>query len=141
MYFASLDALGWGILIFVGLLFGIPYTRFILRIRAISKWPLAEARISETGVARGLPGGYGYFLAYRCAITYRYEVEGQGYTGQFGLRAGNPEAASDLATRTLGTAVEIRYNPRHPKDSVPVNKEILGRPVLLRYTWLNPRVW
>lgn len=61
MLLASLDAFGWGVLIFVGSLFGIPYTRFIARKIAI-------------------PG-------------------------------------------------------------LPVEKEILGMPVLLGESWLNPRVW
>ena len=52
---ASTDPLGRGILIFLALLIGIPYTRFILRI-AIPRWPKTQATVTEVSVGRGLPG-------------------------------------------------------------------------------------
>ena len=139
---ASPDALGWGILIFVGLLFGVPYTRFILRKIAIPRWPIARAAVTEVSVGRGLPGtGGGYLSFFNCRLNYKFDANGSTYTGWFALGAGSPEDAFQVARQTQNMTLEVRYNPREPKDSVPLEKEILERPVLLGESWLNPRVW
>lgn len=138
----SLDAFGVGVLIFVGLLFGIPYTRFILRKAEIPKWPSARATVVGASVGRGLPGtGYGYLLVLHTAISYEFEVEGLRYEGWFALGTGSPEDGADIAKKAQGMSLEVRYNPKKPKDSLPLETKILGRPVLLGESWLNPRVW
>lgn len=142
MLLASLDALGVGMLIFLGLLFGIPYTRFIFRKIEIPKWPTTRANVTGASIRRGLPGtGGGYLLFLHTAISYEFELQGSRYEGWFALGAGSPEDGADLARKAQGMTLEIRYNPRKPKDSLPLEKKILGRPVLLTESWLNPRVW
>lgn len=138
---ASLDALGWGISVFVGLLFGIPYTRFILRKIAIPRWPTARAAVTEVSVGRGLPGTGGGYLLYHCRINYKFDVSGLTYTGWFALGAGGAEDGAEMGGQIQGKTIDVRYNPSKPKDSVPLEKKILGRPVLLGESWLNPRVW
>ena len=140
--FAPPDALGVGILIFLGLLFGIPYTRFILRKIEIPKWPTTHANVTGASVGRGLPGtGGGYLLILHVSINYEFEVQGLQCKGWFALGAGSREDGADMARQVQGMSLEIRYNPKKPKDSIPLEKEILGRPILLKESWLNPRVW
>lgn len=48
----------------------------------------------------------------RCVVRYRYEVEGQTYTG-----GGAPDPGPDIPPIKIGTTYEIRYATAHPRFS------------------------
>ena len=103
---------------------------------------MTRATVTGASVGRGLPGtGGGYLTFFNCRANYKFDVNGLTYTGWFALGAGSPQDGAELARQAQGMALDVRYNPRKPKDSVPLEKKILGRPVLLGESWLNPRVW
>jgi hypothetical protein len=137
---ASIDALGLGMFVFVALLFGIPYTRFFLRKRAIPSWPTAQATITEAFVRRGLPGTYDV-LIYYCDTYYIYEVRGTTYRSRAILGTGNRDLAAAVAQQVLQMRIPIRYNPKRPKDSLPLQEKIAGGQVIQRQNWWNPNVW
>src|SRR6266478_2346401 len=93
---AAIDAFGWGGLIFVGLLFGIPYSRYFLRAKAIPKWPTATATVAQASEVQGTPLGYGVVpnLLHHCSVIYEYEVNEVMYRGSFALMAGDEQDAS-----------------------------------------------
>jgi hypothetical protein len=140
MALGSLDTFGWSLLLFLGLLFGIPYARYIKRIRAIPGWPTKLATIVGASAERGSPFGYGYGLSY-CVVLYEFEVVGNVYKGGFVLMAGDDLIASTVAQNLLNSTVQVTYNPKRPNDSLPVETKILGRKVLQRQSWLNPNIW
>ena len=51
----GIDAFGWGVILFLLLLFGIPYTLYFLRRADIPEWPIISARIEKTEVLSGPP--------------------------------------------------------------------------------------
>jgi hypothetical protein len=45
--------------------------------------------------------------------------------------------ADDTADKLRGKEVTVRYNPKHPKNSVPVDREILGKTVIQSHGLFN----
>lgn len=143
MSLAAIDALGWGIIVFIALIFGIPYSRYFLRTRAITSWPTAEATVVAAAACRGSPVGreWGSALLNHCSVDYEYQVHGVSRRGWFALMAGNEAIATTVAQQILNKKILIRFNPKHPTDSIPVAEEILERKVVGKQSWLNPNVW
>jgi hypothetical protein len=140
---ATIDAFGWGVIVFIALIFGIPYSRYFLRTRAVASWPTAEATVVAASARRGSPVGreWGSALLNHCSVDYEYQVDGVSRRGWFALMAGNEAMATTVAQQILNTKILIRFNPKHPPDSIPVAEEILERKVVLKQSWLNPNVW
>jgi uncharacterized protein DUF3592 len=144
---AVLDAFGWGVVVFIALIFGIPYSRYFLRMRAIPTWPTVEGTVVAASVSRGTPTVPGWVSSWRsvlvnyCRVDYEYEAHGASRRGWFGLMAGSEMIATSVAQQVLQTKILVRFNPKHPADSVPVAEEILERRVVVRQSWLNPNVW
>jgi hypothetical protein len=143
MLLARLDTFGWFVVFFVGLLFGIPYTRYFLRVKSIPTWPTTMATVTQASAVQGAPTGYalGASLLHHCSVYYEFQASGVTYRGWFALMTGDEVIASRVAQELMHTKIPIRYSPMHPADSLPVEKQVLGRKVFLRQSWLNPDVW
>jgi hypothetical protein len=151
--FLGIDALGWGMIFFLLLLFGIPYTRFLLRRAAIPNWPITSARVAHVDVRQGVPSEYAPRIAvgtrraqmvvpFHCRAQYAYLVDGATYAGWFALFAKDSPTAEDYAKRLAGQAVLVKYDPHHPKDSVLEEPKMFDcKPVQEQSNVLNPKVW
>jgi hypothetical protein len=51
----GIDAFGWGVIIFLLLLFAIPYSRYLLRAADLKDWPITPATIRKIEVVKGAP--------------------------------------------------------------------------------------
>jgi len=140
----TIDTLGWGFLASLVLLFGVPYSRYFLRRRAIPTWPVTEAIVIASSAGRGAPFtpkvGL-YFLANYSSADYEYVVDGTLQKGSFALMTGNEMIAVTVAQQVLHMKILVRFDPKHPADSMPVPERVLGRKVFTQDSWLNPRVW
>jgi hypothetical protein len=137
---ATLDTFGWFVIFFVGLLFGIPYTRYFLRVKSIPTWPTTAATVTLAAAGHDSVFSFGYGLHY-CSVCYGLQVDSTVCKGGFYLMAGDEAIASSVATQLMNTKIQVRYNPKRPTDSLPVEKEILGRKVFQQQSWLNPNAW
>jgi len=141
---AMIDAFGWFVIVFVTTLFGIPYSRYFLRMRALPMWPTATGIVTQAAARRGSPVGYGVAgaaLLYHCSVSYEYQVSGSTYKGWFALMAGDERTAFSVSEQMVHMKIPIRYNPKRPADSLPTEREVLGRKVFQKQSWLNPNVW
>jgi len=140
---APLDPLGWCMIVFLGALFGIPYSRYFLRVRSIPKWPTVVATIVQASICQESPVGFvpGTAVLSNCSADYEYQVDGVLFKGRFRLMTGDDVVAAAVASQILQSKILVRYNPKRARDSVPVAEEILGRRVSLKQSWLNPNVW
>jgi len=139
-----IDAFGRTGIAFVALLFGIPYSRYFLRMRAIPRWPTATGLVTEASARQGSPVGSRIAdaaLLHYCSINYEYQVAGTTYKGWFALMTGDERTAFSVSEQMVHMKIPIRYNPKHPPDSLPTEKEVLGRKVFQKQSWLNPAVW
>jgi hypothetical protein len=48
----------WWVILFLLLLFGVPYGRYFLRAKNIPDWPIISAAVRKTEILSGLPPGY-----------------------------------------------------------------------------------
>jgi hypothetical protein len=148
----GIDALGWGMTVFVLLLFGIPYTRYFLRRSEIPSWPITNARITDSEVRRGLPDEYIPQIAnidpyvhavvpFHCRAQYVYLVDGATYSSWFALFAMSQPAAQEFAVRLAAQTILVKYDPRNPEDSVLEEPRMFDQKVIQADTNpLNPKV-
>jgi hypothetical protein len=147
-----MDSLGWIFFIFTLLLFGIPYTRFFLRRRDISSWPITTARVSDAKIVAGVPQEYVPRMAIRpgmptvipfhCRAQYAYQVDGAVYSGWFALLAKSQTEAQELNKRLQDLAVRVKYDPRKAADSVLEEPRLFDKKIVQAGTNpLNPNVW
>jgi hypothetical protein len=143
MPLVTIDAFGWGVIALFALIFGVPYSRYFLRRLAIPTWPVTEATVVAASARRGSPiaSGMGSPLLNYCSADYEYQVDGVLQKGSLALMAGNETIATTIAQQIVQMKILVRFNPKHPVDSIPVPEEILERRVVLKDSWLNPRVW
>jgi len=150
--FLGMDLLGWIFFFFTLLLFGIPYTRFFLRRRNIISWPIATARVSRVEIVDGVPQEYVPRMAIRpgmptvvpfhCRAQYAYSAEGMRYSGWFAVFAKSLAEAQDLAKRLQYLAIQVKYDPRNPADSVLEEPRLFEKKIVQAGTNpLNPNVW
>jgi hypothetical protein len=99
---------------------------------AMKRWPIAKGRVLSSKVEeyRELAGAGDYsgsrtrMTLYRPVVLYEYEVDGKRLEGNritqsSGLNRGIPDFAEKIVQRySRGTAVEVRYNPKRPRDCV-----------------------
>ena len=88
--FVGIDPFGWGVIFFLLLLIGVPYTRYFLRAAAIPDWPIVSARVS---VISGVPPGFADYpfefgriprlIPYHCRVSYVFPVDGAVFEGWF----------------------------------------------------------
>ena len=151
----GIDAFGWGVILFLLLLFGIPYTRYFLRRADIPEWPIISARVEKTEVLSGpprevypvpvpmpIPVTVTQLIPYHCRARYVFLAGGSLYEGSFVLLAKNAAEAHALAGALQDQTILVKYNPRHPKDSKVEGEKILDKKVLQEGdNPVNPRVW
>ena len=98
---------------------------------AMRRWPVAPGRIVSSSVERyeevagtRSSGSRTRMTLYRPVVTYEYEVGGHRFRGDRitqspGLNRGAPDLAEQVVRRyPSGTAVDVRYDPARPGDSV-----------------------
>jgi hypothetical protein len=151
--FLGIDALGWGMIFFLFLLFGIPYTRFFLRRASMPNWPITNARVTHADVRPGLPNEFApriavsirraqWVVPFHCRAQYVYLVDGVTYAGWFALFAKDSSSAHDYASRLAGQTILVKYDPRHPKDSILEEPKVFDCQAVQEQTnMLNPKVW
>jgi hypothetical protein len=151
----GIDAFGWGVILFLLVLFGVPYTRYFLRRADIPEWPITSARVEKTESQSGpprevypvrvpmpLPITATQLVPYHCRFRYVFLADGSLYEGSFVLLAQNAAEAYALAGALQDQTILVKYNPRHPKDSVVADERILSKRVLQEgENVMNPRVW
>jgi hypothetical protein len=147
----GLDAFGWGVVLFLLVLFGIPYTRAYFRRAGIPKWPIVSARIIKTTIAPGPPreilaapasAPITELIPYHCRANYVFLADGKPCEGTFALLAKDAEQAQGMADSLRARSILVRCNPRRPQDSVLEEREFLGTKVF-QEGWhpINPKVW
>jgi hypothetical protein len=148
--FWGLDALGWGIILFLLIGFGIPIARFLPRRASIPYWPVTEARVNHAEVFTGVAKLYPGFVAFNwktrsnffhCRAQYVYLVDGKVYENSFFTRAGKFESATEFASEVQNQIVLVKYNSKLPEDSVIQSSKILDRHIIQVNPSLNPRIW
>ena len=148
--FWGLDALGYGILLFLLIGLGIPFARFLLRRASVPYWPVTEAHVNHaevfTGVARLYPGFVAFNWKTRshffhCRAQYVYLVNGRVYENSFFTRAGKFERATEFASEVQNQIVLVKYNSKRPEDSVVQSSKILDRHIIQVDPSLNPSIW
>ena len=151
----GIDAFGWGVILFLLLLFGIPYARYFLRRANIAEWPIISARVEKTEVLTGpprevypvpvpmpFPVTATQLIPYHCRAHYVFLADGSLYEGSFVLLAKTAAEAQALAGALQDQTILIKYNPRRPKDSVVEEEKIVDKKALQEGdNLLNPRVW
>ena len=99
---------------------------------AMKRWPVAKGRVLSSVVeeytADAGSGNFGATRArmtlYRPVVVYEYQVDGQRFRGDRiaqspGMNKGVADFAEKVAQRySSGSAVEVRYNPKRPSQSV-----------------------
>jgi hypothetical protein len=98
---------------------------------AMKRWPVAQGRMLsakvkeyQSSVSRGVGGPRARMTLYRPALVYEYEVTGKRFRGTRlaqspGLDRGVPDFAAKVVERyPSGSAVDVRYNPKRPDESV-----------------------
>ena len=98
---------------------------------AMKRWPIAKGRIVSakveeyrTSVSRGTGGPRDRMTLYRAVVLYEYEVAGERFKGNRiaqspGMDKGVPRFAEETVQRyAAGSAVDVRYNPKRPSESV-----------------------
>jgi hypothetical protein len=103
-----------------GLLCGLGHKRARTRSEAAERWLTAPGTVIEAGVSRGGSSRSAY---YSPVVRYSYEVNGktrQGTRLRFGMvtTQGRGGAEKILAPYPVGGAIDVRYNPDNPDDSV-----------------------
>jgi hypothetical protein len=103
-----------------GILCGLGHTRARGRARAAERWLIAPGTVVEAGAVLGGTSRNGYYTP---AIRYDYEANGrkrQGARIRFGLVSARSRRGAEamLAPYPVGAAIQVRYNPDNPDDSV-----------------------
>ena len=150
--FWGIDSFGWGVILFLMLLFGIPYMRYFLRMAHIPNWPIVSARVTKAAVISGLPPAAvppialagrsaGQVVPYHCRASYAFPVDGTLFEGWFAIPALDRASAEAFAESISGQTVLVKYDPRKPKDSIVEGKQSLGRKVIQDTSIWNPKLW
>jgi hypothetical protein len=99
---------------------------------AMQRWPVAKGRVLSSKVEeyRAVAGAGNFgstrtrMTLYRPVVAYEYEAEGQHFRGDRiaqspGMNRGIPNFAEETVRRyPPGSAVDVRFNPRRPGESV-----------------------
>jgi phage terminase large subunit-like protein len=99
---------------------------------AMKRWPVARGRVLSSKVEEyradagsgNFGGPRGRMTLYRPVVLYEYEVGGQRYRGDRiaqspGMDKGVDVFAQAVAKRyATGSAVDVRFNPQRPAESV-----------------------
>ena len=92
----------------------------LMRQHAAESFPSTQGTVLHSGVTttRGSKGG----IHYHVSISYQYVVDGQTYVGRLYRYDGHPgnEAVVNavVGSHPAGSALEVYYNPRDPRDTV-----------------------
>jgi hypothetical protein len=99
---------------------------------AMKRWPVAKGRVLSSKVEEyrddagsgNFGGARARMTLFRPVVTYEYEVDGQRYRGDRiaqspGMNKGVADFAAAVVQRyASGSAIDVRFNPRRPKESV-----------------------
>jgi hypothetical protein len=131
-----MDALGWYILVCIVLTFAVLFHRRLRRTNSIPTWPSAVALITEIESYAGALLPRYTSTSDHCKVYYAFSVRGRTYEGWFVLMTPEHGFADDTTDKLRGKEVMVRYNPKHPKDSVLVDREILGKTVMQNHGFI-----
>jgi hypothetical protein len=99
---------------------------------AMKRWPVARGRVLSSKVeeyrtdagSSNFGGPRARLTLYRPVVVYEYEVDGQRFRGDRiaqspGMNKGVPDFAQKVVQRyASGSAVDVRFNPKRPGESV-----------------------
>ena len=99
---------------------------------AMKRWPVAKGRVLSSKVEQyradagsgNFGGPRGRMVLYRPAVEYEYEVEGKRFHGdRIAQSPGMNRGVADFAQKTvdryaIGSAVDVRFNPKRPGECV-----------------------
>jgi Protein of unknown function (DUF3592) len=99
---------------------------------AMKRWPVARGRVLSSKVEEyradagsgNFGGPRGRLTLYRPVVVYEYEVDGQRFRGDRiaqspGMNKGVADFAQKIVQRyASGSAVDVRFNPKRPGESV-----------------------
>lgn len=133
-----------GILILVMAVFAVAYGLAIWQISKnirARKWPTVEGRMVDATVKESVSADeYHSIITYDVVINYRYVVEGLEYSGASHVTSFPHigEAENSAASYVPGTAVEVFYHPKRPKDSMLEAGKGIGCNVVILILMLLP---
>lgn len=96
---------------------------------ASRSWPTVEGRIASVSVTEDLNSEYSSSPVWKVRFVYGYDVGGRHFRGERQSYDGGSKAGYDgdyngsrgfLETHQEGEEILVRYNPRHPENSVLV---------------------
>lgn len=99
---------------------------------AMKRWPVAKGRVLSSKVEEyrtdagsgNFGGARGRLTLYRPVVVYEYDVAGQHFRGDRiaqspGMNKGVVDFAQKVVDRyASGSAVDVRFNPKRPAESV-----------------------
>jgi len=99
---------------------------------AMKRWPVSKGRVLSSKVEEcradagsgNFGGSRGRMTLYRPVVVYEYEVDGQRFRGdRIAQSPGMNKGVADFARETVrryatGSAVDVRFNPERPGESV-----------------------
>jgi hypothetical protein len=94
--------------------FGRVYAAYVEknRLKGAVDWPEAEATIRSGNVR--LVGRGGHRTQKLPFFAFSYEVDGEYYSGRFGLQV-DEERAGQLSRDLVDTKITVRYDPKRPE--------------------------
>jgi hypothetical protein len=125
-----MDALGWYFLVSTVLLFSLIVWRYLRRTDSIPNWPTAVASITEVESCRGVPLPKYHVGFDHCKVYYAFSIGDKSYEGWFVLTAEEHGFADDSAEKLRGKEITVRYNPKHPNDSLVLEDVVFGKKVI-----------
>jgi hypothetical protein len=112
--------------------------RHLLERRRSRTWPITQATI-DRGEAKFHKPFLNLFSgnAPTSLIEYSYSVENNHYVGYFVIvRSLDLAKASNILGELNGKLLNVRFDPEHPKRSVVVDREVLGKAIHQGPDWL-----
>ena len=96
----------------------------------MTEWPQTEASITETRICapgerfRNLSGGG--FPPNRIEICFEFDANGSRYEGKFSVGFVGMDWGTMATRNAVGQKVRVRFDPKDPKDCIPVQNEWQG---------------
>ena len=91
--------------------FGRPYL-IERRVKHAADWPETEATIQSAEME--LVERVGHLRELLPFFAFSYVVDGEHYSGRFGLRVAAEDSASTLMNEWVDTKIAVRYDPKRP---------------------------
>jgi hypothetical protein len=132
----EMDVLGWCILLFTALLFSLVAYGYLCRTDSIPNWPTIVALVTEVESCRGALLPQNGYTSDHCKVYYGFSLGDKSYESWFVLMTEEHGFADGSAEKLRGKEITIRYNPKHPQDSVLLDDVVLGKKVIQSQNFL-----